>query len=191
MNHQSGPSDQELIAAVLAGDQQAFGTLVFRYQDRLFNGIARLVRCESLAADVVQDAFVLAWRKLDSFGGRSAFYTWLFRIARNQAVSRLRSMKPTVSLDGLMEAGASGFDAESAPPDAGMEREESLMQLELAMEQLSDDHRAIIVLREIEEMDYEQIAECLELPVGTVRSRLFRARMQLREELRKVVGTGE
>ncbi len=191
MNHHSGLSDQELISAVLGGDQQAFGSLVGRYQDRLFNAVLRVVQCESLAADVVQDAFVLAWRKLGSFGGRSAFYTWLFRIARNQAISRLRSIRPTVSLDALTDAGSPGITAQSDAPESAMVREESLMQLELAMDRLSEDHRAIIVLREIEEMDYEQIAECLDLPVGTVRSRLFRARMQLREELVKVFGREE
>lgn len=192
MNHSSGTSDQELIAAVLGGQQQAFGELVTRYQDRLFNSISRLVRCETLAADVVQDAFVLAWRKLDRFGGRSAFYTWLFRIARNQAISRLRSARPAVSLDALEEAAGPGLaQSREGPAGAALEREENRMLLEQALDRLSEEHRTILVLRELEDMDYEQISEVLECPVGTVRSRLFRARLQLRGELMRTVSSGD
>ncbi len=191
MNHHSGPPDQDLISASVAGDREAFGVLVCRYQDRLFNSMARMLRCEMMAADVVQDAFLLAWRKLDSFAGRSAFYSWLFRIARNQAISKIRSSRPTVSLDGMGDGSMPDFAGNSESPDGRMVREESLMQLEQAMACLSEPHRAILILREIEEMDYEQISGVLELPVGTVRSRLFRARMQLRDEMLKLVETDD
>jgi RNA polymerase sigma-70 factor, ECF subfamily len=183
MNHATGTADGELISATLGGDEAAFGQLVLRYQDRLFNGIVRVVRCEATAADVVQDAFVLAWRRLESFAGRSGFYTWLFQIARNQAISRIRARKPALSLDGLAESPAGQLAGNATPPDLHLRQEEDRMLLEQALGQLSDEHRTIIVLREMEDMDYEQIATVLEVPVGTVRSRLFRARMQLRDEL--------
>ncbi len=183
MNQATGTADGELISATLGGDEAAFGQLVLRYQDRLFNGIVRVVRCEATAADVVQDAFVLAWRRLESFAGRSGFYTWLFQIARNQAISRIRARKPALSLDSLAESPAGQLAGNATPPDQHLRQEEDRMLLEQALGQLSDEHRTIIVLREMEDMDYEQIATVLEVPVGTVRSRLFRARMQLREEL--------
>lgn len=183
MNHATGTADGELIAATLGGDEAAFGQLVLRYQDRLFNGMVRVVRCEATAADVVQDAFVLAWRRLESFAGRSGFYTWLFQIARNQAISRIRARKSAVSLDGPAESSAGQLAGTTPPPDQHLRQDEDRMLLEQALGQLSDEHRTIIVLREMEDMDYEQIASVLEVPVGTVRSRLFRARIQLRDEL--------
>lgn len=187
MNHSDGASDPELIAAALAGQQQAFGQLVIRYQDRLFNGVVRMLRCEELAADVVQDTFVLAWRKLDRFAGRSGFYTWLFRIARNQALSRLRARKPMASLDDQEWSAADRVISGEPAPDAELQKEDDRMQLEQALARLSEEHRSILVLREMEELDYEQIAEALGVPVGTVRSRLFRARLQLRDELTRTM----
>jgi RNA polymerase sigma-70 factor (ECF subfamily) len=181
--------DDQLIARALDGETEAFGALIRKYQPRLYNSMVYFLKNESEAEDVVQDAFVLALTKLDSFKGNSQFYTWLYRIAHNTAISKLRRKRPTVSLD--RRRNETGDDAklempgdEPLPSDR-MERSEQASQLMQAMNLLSEEHRSILVLREMEEMDYEAIADVLQLPVGTVRSRLHRARLNLREILEK------
>jgi len=184
-------TDQQLIDQTLAGD--AFGGLVGRYQDRLFNSLVHLMRNKSDAEDVVQDAFVLALTKLDSFKGNSQFYTWLFRIARNAAISRMRKKRPRVSLDSPTVGGdGDGLMPLELPgnvpaPSDEMERQERAQGLMDALGRMSPEHRDILVLREMDNLDYETIAEMLELAVGTVRSRLHRARSQLRELLNNQV----
>ena len=179
------PTDQQLIAETLDGQTAAFGRLVHKYQDRLFNSMVHMLRNPSDAEDVVQDAFLLALRKLDTFKGNSQFYTWLFRIARNTAISKLRRKKPTVSLESTDSEQRLDFPDDSPAPSAEMERRERQTELMRAMDKLSGEHREILVLREMEELDYESISEITELPVGTVRSRLHRARSQLRELLQQ------
>ncbi len=183
-------TDQQLIAKTLDGQTAAFGVLVRRYQDRLFNSMVHLVRNASDAEDVVQDAFLLALRKLDSFQGNSQFYTWLFRIARNTAISKLRRKKHTVSLDATDSKLRLDFPDDGPAPSIEMERRERQTGLMRAMDLLSREHRAILILREMEEQNYETISEILDLPVGTVRSRLHRARSQLRDLLVKSADEG-
>jgi len=179
--------DARLIDEVLAGDSAAFGQLVLKYQDRLFNTVMHVVRCREEAEDVVQDAFVQAFVKLETFQRASAFYTWLYRIAFNVAVSRRRRRRPEVSVEQTRElTGAEPMDDDAAPEDR-LEQEEAVDQVHTALAELSEEHRAILVLREMEGFCYERIAEVLELPVGTVRSRLHRARLQLREQLKDVL----
>lgn len=184
--NQSGNNltDQQLISKTLDGHTAAFGVLVRKYQDRLFNSMVHLLRNPSDAEDVVQDTFLQALRKLDTFQGNSQFYTWLFRIARNTAISKLRRKKPTVSLDSTASQQRLDFPDDDGPsPSTQMERRERQTGLMRAMDQLSSEHRAILILREMEEQSYETISEILDLPVGTVRSRLHRARLQLKELL--------
>ena len=183
--NQSGNNltDQQLITQTLDGQPAAFGILVRKYQDRLFNSMVHLLRNPSDAEDVVQDAFLLALRKLDTFQGNSQFYTWLFRIARNTAISKLRRKKPTVSLDSTASPQRLDFPDDGTSPSIEMERRERQTGLMRAMDQLSDVHREILILREMEEQNYETISEILDLPVGTVRSRLHRARLQLKDLL--------
>ena len=180
-------NDNQLIAKTIAGEQEAFGQLIHKYQPRLFNAMVHFLRNQAEAEDVVQDAFVLALTKLESFKGNSQFYTWLYRIAHNAAISKLRKKRPTMSLDhGTGDEQSPGF----AVPDQGerpgerMEKDEQIQCLMDAMERLSDEHRSILILREMEGMDYEAIAGVLQLPVGTVRSRLHRARGCLREMMK-------
>jgi RNA polymerase sigma-70 factor (ECF subfamily) len=178
-------TDQQLIDQTLSGNTSAFGGLVGRHQDRLFNSVAHLLRNESDAQDVVQDAFLLALTKLDTFKGNSQFYTWLFRIARNSAISRLRKKRPRVSLDSMAVNQGDVMPLELpgkvAGPAEEMERRERAQGVMDALGRLSPEHREILVLREMDGFDYETIGEMLELAVGTVRSRLHRARTQLRE----------
>lgn len=176
--------DQQLISSTLAGHSDAFGHLIRKYKDRLFNGMVQILRSEAEAEDVVQDAFLLAFTKLKSFKGNSAFFTWLYRIAYNVAVTRLRRRRPTVSLNGKSEtSGSMEFPDPGPAPDDRMRQQEKVVQLNRAMERLSAEHRTILVLREMEELDYDAIAEILDLPIGTVRSRLHRARTHLRDHL--------
>lgn len=158
--------------------------LIRKYQPRLYNAMVHFLRNHSEAEDVVQDAFVLALTKLESFKGNSQFYTWLYRIAHNAAISKLRKKRPTTSLNqGAGDETSPGFSVpdDGEQPGERLEKDEQLQMLMKAMEQLSDEHRSILILREMESMDYEAIAGVLQLPVGTVRSRLHRARGCLRE----------
>lgn len=187
LNHDA-PSDNRLVDAAIAGDRSAFGALVARYQDRLFNTMHRLTGSREDAADAVQDAFVQAYVKLDSFRGDAQFFTWLYRIAMNLALTRRRRARPTTSLDTVKAiAGEEAVDHDLGP-DGQLLAREQVEQVQAALADLGDQHRKILVLREIEGCSYEVIADILELPVGTVRSRLFRARMQLRDKLRTLWG---
>jgi RNA polymerase sigma-70 factor (ECF subfamily) len=179
--------DQQLIRRTLDGHNEAFGQLIRKYQDRLFSGMVHILRSEPEAEDVVQDAFVLAFTKLESFKGNSAFFTWLYRIGYNVAITRIRRRKSAVSIDGKEETGKLDFPDTGPAPSERIEKEEQANQVMKAMGRLSEEHRAILVLREMEDLDYDAISEVLELPIGTVRSRLHRARSQLREQLELIL----
>ncbi|MEX2317084.1 MAG: sigma-70 family RNA polymerase sigma factor [Pirellulales bacterium] len=175
--------DAPLIEATLAGDTAAFGQLVGRYQDRLYNSLFRVLGSAEDARDLVQDAFVQAFLKLNTFRGSSAFYTWLYRIAFNLAMSHTRKQRPIVSLDHAKDGyGREPIDGQPMP-DAGLTQRERIEMVHTALAGLSVEYRQILVLRELDGCRYDEIAEILELPAGTVRSRLFRARLQLRDQL--------
>jgi RNA polymerase sigma-70 factor (ECF subfamily) len=178
--------DAQLIDDALAGNSSAFGRLVTRYQDRLYNTLVHVVGSTDEAYDVVQDAFVQAYLKLRSFQRNAAFYTWLYRIAFNLAISRRRRHKPTASIEQSRElTGGEPVSRDDAPGDP-LDREERVHQVRAALANMSEEFRTVLVLREIDGCCYETIAEVLELPVGTVRSRLHRARLELREQLKEV-----
>jgi len=179
-----------LINAALVGDSAAFGMLVHKYQDRLFNTMTHVLGSPEDARDIVQDAFVKAFLKLETFQRASAFYTWLYRIAFNAAISRQRRRKPTVSIQQHRENWGQELASGDPPPEDRLERQELAGQVQAAIARLSEDHRTIVVLRELDGCDYETIAAMLDLPVGTVRSRLHRARLQLRAELKQVLQPG-
>ena len=176
--------DAQLIDEALAGNSASFGQLVTKYQDRLYNTIAHVIGCKDEAYDVVQDAFVQAFLKLESFQRVAAFYTWLYRIAFNLAVTRKRRSKPVASIDQAREATGEDPCAEGTDPGERLERQERAVQLHAALAMLGEEFRTVLVLREMEGCSYEIIAEMLDLPVGTVRSRLHRARLQLRDQLK-------
>jgi RNA polymerase sigma-70 factor, ECF subfamily len=179
--------DAQLIDQTLAGQAAAFGQLVQKHQDRLFNTVAHLVGNTEDAKDIVQDVFVQAFVKLESFQRSSSFYTWLYRIAFNMSMSSRRKIRPTASVEYTKQtSGVEPIDPLDGPAEQA-ERHERCQQVQQAIAELSEEHRAILVLREIEGFCYESIAEILDLPVGTVRSRLHRARLQCREQLKSVL----
>ncbi len=186
--------DAQLISQALAGQTAAFGQLVQKYQDRLYNTVVHVAGNAEDAKDVVQEAFVQAFLKLESFQGASAFYTWLYRIAFNVAATHhrrrgaMRSAERIAISEGHLRDSAEGHPQSAADgPSEQLEREERCRQVRQAISQLAEEHRVVLVLREMDGCCYETIAEILDLPVGTVRSRLHRARMQLREELKEVL----
>ncbi len=179
--------DAELIAQTLAGETAAFGKLVLKYQDRLFNTVVYVAGSREDARDVVQDAFVQAFVKLDSFQHSSAFYTWLYRIAFNVAASHRRRKKPAISVEQVRQAGGSEPLDPGARPEERLDQDERGRRIREALAVLSEEHRTVLILREIDGCCYETIADILELPIGTVRSRLHRARLQLRDLLREAM----
>jgi len=174
-------TDLELVQRVQAGDTKSFDVLVLKYQHKVVNLIMRYVHDQDAAQDVAQEAFIKAYRGLKNFRGESAFYTWLYRIAINTAKNYLVSQgrrAPTTDIDADE---AEQYDGESALKEYGTPEHE-LLKDEIqtvvtdAIDTLPDDLRTAIVLRELEGMSYEEIAEAMDCPIGTVRSRIFRAR---------------
>jgi RNA polymerase sigma-70 factor, ECF subfamily len=179
--------DAQLIDLALRGQSDAFGQLVLKYQDRLFNTVFHVVGHAEDARDIVQEALVQAFLKLDTFRRDSAFYTWLYRIAFNVAITHRRRRRPTVSIDHVRETShMEPVDCDDTPAES-LERKECCRQVRHAIGRLAEEHRAVLVLREIDGCCYETISEILDLPVGTVRSRLHRARLQLRDELKEML----
>lgn len=178
--------ESSLIDRCLQGDAAAYGELVRTHQDRLFNAVMHLTGDRAEAEDIVQEAFLQAYLKLGSFQRQSAFYTWLYRIAFNNTVSRKRKKRVEDSVDRSRDAaGAEPAAAGEAPGDP-LERQEQARQIREALAQLSDEHRSVLVLREIDGCDYDAIAQTLAINIGTVRSRLHRARLALREKLQQL-----
>ncbi len=181
-------NDAKLIAECLTGRSEAFGELVCRYQNRLYNSVYRMLNDHEDALDVTQDAFLNAYHSLNSFKGDSEFFTWLYRIAFNAAVSLKRKKKLSYSLNWGSDE-FSNFEpvdeSYGVAPDASIEKNEEEMKVQSLINQLSNDHRAVLVLKDIEGYKYEVIADILDIPIGTVRSRLNRARLELRSIFEK------
>ena len=188
-------ADQVLVERVQQGDKQAFGLLVAKYQRRLMRLIARLVRDPAEVEDVAQEAFIKAYRALPGFRGESAFYTWLYRIGINTAKNHLASKGRNVPT-------ATAFDSEEAEnyddgehlrdhntPERLLMSKQIGATVNAAMEALPEDLKNAIVLREIDGMSYEEIAQIMDCPIGTVRSRIFRAREAISEKLRPLLDT--
>ena len=181
--------DDRLIADCLKGQTAAFGELVRRYQDRLFNTVFRLVDSAEDAQDVVQEAFLHAYQSLDRFKGDAQFFTWLYRIAVNSAISLKRKQRTVVSLQVDREGQGSVPEphdvSELSQPDLVLERADEERRIQAALNRLSPEHRAVLILKDLEDQKYEAMAEILQVPIGTIRSRLHRARLELREVLEK------
>ena len=187
--HHVSQDDLEIIEITLGGVSEAFGELVEKYQERLYNSIVHLFGPRD-AEDVVQETFIKAFQKLQTFRGTSSFYSWIYRIGFNTAVSHRRRLDrtlPPTSLDGLEEAVGSQFPDHEKRPDEVLEEKDRARQLQNALNALSETHRTILILREVELLSYEGIADVLSIRVGTIRSRLHRARVCLKEELNRVM----
>jgi len=186
-------ADAELIERFKRGDRRAFEMLVVKYQRRIERLIARMVRDVDLVEDIAQETFIRAYRALPQFRGDSAFYTWLYRIAVNSAKKALSDMKrdPVITEaafalrdedDETSRAETELTDGET--PESLLASKEIAAAVNSAIEALSEDLRQAITLREIEGLSYEEIAEAMNCPIGTVRSRIFRAREAIAERLR-------
>ena len=193
-------ADAPLIERVKAGDVKAFEMLVVKYQRRIERLIGRMVRDVDLVPDIAQETFIRAYRAIPQFRGESAFYTWLYRIAVNTAKKALMELKrdPLVtesaraSREDDDEGGASRVENEltnGETPEAVMASKQIASAVNFAIEALSDDLRQAITLREIEGLSYEEIAELMNCPIGTVRSRIFRAREAIALRLRPLLDT--
>jgi RNA polymerase sigma-70 factor (ECF subfamily) len=174
-------TDKELVRRVQKGDRYAFDLLFSRYQHKILNLVSRYLKDPQDVEDVTQEAFIKAFRALPRFRGESAFYTWLYRIAINTAKNHLvaRGRRPPgVDVDMEDAEFMDGADAlrVSESPEAALERDELSAAIDLAISQLPDDLRSAVTLREFDGLSYEQIAHIMDCPVGTVRSRIFRAR---------------
>jgi RNA polymerase sigma-70 factor, ECF subfamily len=178
--------DHRLIMECREGNTAAFGELVSRYQDRLFNSVVRLTDNAEDARDVVQEAFLHAYQSLHSFKGDSLFFTWLYRIAVNTAISMKRKKRLVLRIQPTGEGGSTiePLDpSESNRPGHALEMAEEERQVHEALGKLSAEHRAVLVMKDMEGMKYEVMAEILDVPVGTIRSRLHRARLEMRDLL--------
>jgi RNA polymerase sigma-70 factor (ECF subfamily) len=178
--------DQALIDRCLAGETDAFGGLVVRYQDRLYGTLVHLLGSTQDALDVAQETFVLAFQNLSSFRGDAAFYSWLFRIAYNAAVSfRRRQRIPgrRIETNGDSPGSELADQRPAADPSAGVLSDERRRLVQDALAELPEDYRTVLVLKELEGLPYEEIAAVVGCPIGTVRSRIHRARQELREKL--------
>jgi len=190
--------DAELVARVQRGDKQAFDLLVLKYQRKIMRLLSRMIRNPSEIEDVAQEAFIKAYRALPQFRGESAFYTWLYRIAINTARNWLaqNNRRPSTPSSQENEDGET-FDAtdnltDNSNPESEMASRQIADTVNKAMNDLPEDLRNAIVMREIDGMSYEDIAESMNCPIGTVRSRIFRAREAIATRLRPLLGeTGD
>ena len=191
-------TDLMLVERTVAGDQKAFELLVLKYQRRIERLIGRMVRDTDLVEDIAQETFIRAYRALSQFRGEAQFYTWLYRIAVNTAKKALGDLKrdPLVSENALR--GGEDEDETSAvenelttaeTPETVLAAKEIAAAVNSAMEALPEELRQAVTLREIEGLSYEEIAEVMNCPIGTVRSRIFRAREAIAAELRPQLGT--
>ncbi|MET0088885.1 MAG: RNA polymerase sigma factor RpoE [Candidatus Thiodiazotropha sp.] len=180
--------DQKLVARVQQGDKKAFDLLVLKYQQKITNLISRYIRDPHEVLDVAQEAFIKAYRAIPKFRGDSAFYTWLYRIAINTAKNYLVAQGRRPPSDDVEAEMAEQMDVgirlkETGTPENLVLTEEISQTVQKAIDDLPEDLRTAIVLRELEGMSYEEIANAMECPVGTVRSRIFRAREAIDKKL--------
>lgn len=195
MNEQTNHSedlDQDLVRRVQQGDKSAFDLLVIKYQHRIVHLVNRYVKDPSEAQDVAQDTFIKAYRALGDFRGDSAFYTWLYRIAINTAKNYLlsrsrRHIDYEIDVQDAEQVENAAQLKDMDTPDNLLMNEQIIKVIKSAIEKLPEEMRIAITLREFEGMSYEEIAEAMDCPIGTVRSRIFRAREAIDEKLKPLL----
>lgn len=195
----NGPdADAALLERVKLGDVKAFEMLVVKYQRRIERLIGRMVRDVDLVPDIAQETFIRAYRAIPQFRGESAFYTWLYRIAVNTAKKALMELKRDPLVTESARASRDDDDetsrvenelSDGETPEAVLASKQIATAVNFAIDALSDELRQAITLREIEGLSYEEIAEMMNCPIGTVRSRIFRAREAIAQRLRPLLGT--
>lgn len=189
----NGIDDQTIVERVLKGDTQSYSVLVDRYQDRIYSAVVNYVANREDATDITQEVFVKAYSKLNTFNAGSAFYTWIYRIAVNAAIDfiRKRRSRQTDSLDDDKYT-QTGFEPVSkdmsTDPERVVVRGEQVHMLRKAISQLSDKLRSALVLHDVEGLSQDEVAQILKVPVGTVKSRVSRARTELKYILSKQMG---
>lgn len=181
-------ADGQLVARVQQGDKRAFEVLVLKYRHRIFSLVSRFVRDPDEVQDVVQEAFIKAYRAIGGFRGESAFYTWLYRIAANTAKNHLvsRARRPPgadLDVEDAEQLDAAWALRDVEDPESLLMTEQLREAVEAAIRRLPEDLRTALMLREFEGLSYEEIAEVMGCPVGTVRSRIFRAREAVDDEI--------
>lgn len=189
------PDEHELLKRCAKGNAAAFGKVVTHYQDVIFNLVLRMIGNREDARDVTQDVFVKAFRRIKSFQGRSSLATWLYAIAVNQSISERRHQSAASRSGAVQMSVLDGKDnprpydpaGNSPAPDARLHADETRRQIEAAIAELDEDYRAVVVLRDVEGLDYKSIGDVLRCSRGTVKSRLHRARTELRRKLRKLL----
>ncbi|HEX8310441.1 MAG TPA: sigma-70 family RNA polymerase sigma factor [Chthoniobacteraceae bacterium] len=192
----SGPDDLELVARCQRGDTQAYNELVTRYRSRAFAMIYHMVRNEQDAWDLAQDGFLKAWKNIGRFRGQSSFYTWLYRILMNVSIDWLRKkhvgsgaeFDDTIGLNNIAP-GATTAPHVDLQPAAKLSDKEIRGRVDEAILRLTPEHRAVIVMRELDGLEYQEIADAMECSIGTVMSRLFYARKKLQTMLKDVYET--
>ncbi len=187
-------NDQALVERVQQGDKHAFDILVMKYQSRVVKVITRYLRDPVEALDLAQEAFIKAYRALPNFRGESAFYTWLYRIAINTAKNHVVAQGRRPPMDDVEASEAEFYEGPSAlkdtsTPERMVLRDEIERVVFEAIEALPEDLKTAITLRELEDMSYEEIADVMNCPIGTVRSRIFRAREAIDKKLKPLLGS--
>lgn len=191
--NRNATSDQSLVERVQRGDKKAFDILVLKYQQKIANLISRYVRDPAEVLDVTQEAFIKAYRALPNFRGDSAFYTWLYRVAINTAKNYLASQSRRPPQDDIEAETAEQMDLgsrlkEQDTPERLAMQDDVARTIKLALDELPEELRIAITLRELDGLSYEEIAQAMDCPIGTVRSRIFRAREAIDGKLRPLVG---
>ena len=183
-----------LVKRAQSGDEDAFGELVVMHHRKVYAVLYRIVGNEDEAQELAQKTWVKVWKKLNTFKGKSAFFTWVYRVATYTALDSLRVKKRRLEVEYLDELDVMEFSADAAPlsarascPDKELLKDEMMRRFESALDTLSDKHRTALVLREIEGLSYEEISRAMDCKVGTVMSRIFTARKSIREHMKDLL----
>jgi len=193
MGERGEPVDEELVRRVQKGDKKAFDVLVLKYQHRIVQLINRYIRDQHEALDIAQETFIKAYRALPTFRGESAFYTWIYRIAINTAKNHIATRSRRPADDDIDIETAEQFESaiglrDQETPEGLLLSDELAQVIQVALDELPDELRTAVSLRELDGLSYDEIADVMNCPVGTVRSRIFRAREAIDKKLQTLLG---